>query len=128
MPNSHRRVLLVEDDKSYALLLSVLMRAPLLEIVIVNTFVEAMGWLKRKLPIYAVVLDVHLPDATVSEVLESIPSFKEAGAAAVVVITGMARVEGFPEHAMELGASLCLMKDEAGFVEKLCASVSPVRA
>lgn len=128
MTNEPRRVLLVEDDKAYALLLSVLLRAPLLEIVIVHTFVAALDWLERKRPLHSVVLDVHLPDATVSEVLESIPRFKRAGAAAVAVMTGMVNVEGFPEHAIELGASICITKDEPGFIEKLRSAIGATPA
>lgn len=125
MANDRRRVLVIEDDRAYAILLSVLLRAPLLEIVIMNTLGAAIEWLGSKLPVHAVVLDIHLPDATVGEVLDSIVRFKSAGTRSIVAITGMASVEGFSDHALERGASLCLRKDEPGFVEKLKAAIHP---
>lgn len=117
--SKRRRVLVVDDDKEYALILSVWLRSPLLEIVLAHTLASALEWLGKKLRFDAAIIDLHLPDATVGEVLDSVRRFRQMGSDAVVVITGVAGINGFREHALEMGATACLMKDEPQFVEKI---------
>ncbi len=115
------KILIVEDDEPMALILSTLMRS-MGKICIVHTIREAMDSIVDK-TVDLLMLDLKLPDSTMSETLGQIRALK-AFVPKVVVMTG-AYVPDITKLVIDSGADACFYKGDAQFVSWLKEVLKP---
>ena len=114
-------VLVVDDDKSMALLIAATLRALAKRIEVASTFAEAKEWLK-KFVFQIVLLDIGLPDSLAEDTISRVSEMR-VGNNKVVIITG-----AWPPRAMlrpeETGADAVIYKGDMDMLDKLKALVS----
>lgn len=116
--NTLPRVLVVEDDRQIAEVLSAAVAMCGADATIAGTLAEALGAAART-RFALVLLDLGLPDSRFPETLAAISDFHARDAADVVIITGIEVTPTVRALALEAGAAAVIEKADQGFATKL---------
>ncbi len=101
-------ILIIEDVEPYAFLLAALVKGASNRVEIAHTMADGWKWLNGKNGFDVVVLDLWLPDSSVSETLGEIQKIKKTGRK-VVIVSGRLTAEA-EKTALDLGADGCISK------------------